>query len=1310
VKFSSRLFAICLASACVAACLLASVAQAAAPVPAWKSIAASAPTNLPPVQSEVQRVAVDAEGGTYTLTASTPKGKGTGVLPSNAKINFFKLISGSFSVGDRVVGDYIVPGTTVTAVQGSGDGSAGSQISLSQQPTGPVSASVTVYAANPSATTLPIAFDEKASEPGGPVDSVQEKLEALSTIGSGNVTVAGGPGNLGGANPYFISYTGTADLPPLEANSTGLSGGIAHTVNVSTALDGGPGTTTIMLYVQNVGGLPSSATEETTLKVTLPPGIKTAGSPDGGAGGAVVSKPFWGCTIKPGPEEEIECKTLDVFTPTFSLTKAVAGPGFTLPVVKVPVASSAGVEDGVVGVEVSGGGVTGTTKYEMPLIVSALPAPPGLQSYTAATYRDDGVVDDRAGAHPYSASTGILINTVRAPKTGKVIPAGEFRDIVVNTPPGFFGNPIATPQCPESTAQEDCPQQSIVATAQIPLQILQGNAESQELSSVNNIEAPYGYPAKFRFVTGFRTVTVNVAASLRSDEDYGLEIGSYNTPQIKPVYGAFFTIWGTPADDGHDGQRCTEFKQGEPLKCDPEGGEQIAFLTNPLDCSEEALRPPVATIKINTWQNPGLLFRTDVPIPPVSHCDQLEFKSSSPGHPGVDFTFEPADTKADSPTSFRTELKVPSEGLLDPDQLMTPTIRESVVELPKGVVLNASAADGLQACSKEQIGLLGTNFPRPNEIRFSKDPQTCPTASKIGTGELKSELIEDPLQGDLYLAAQGDGNPFGSLFAIYLVIEDPRHGIFVKLPGEVQVNEGDGQQRIVFRDLPPLPFNYLRLTLKGGSRSPLASPSICGNYVTTATNTPWSAPESGPAAVSANGFDVNQGPNGLPCANTLAERPFDIGWKAGAESVKAGASGPFQMQITRPDGSQELTGLSVKTPPGVSASLKGIPQCTEAQIEAVRNSTGKAELASSACPAASKVGTLTTGAGSGPSPFYVSGNLYLAGPYKGAPLSVVAITPAVAGPFDLGNVVVRSAVSINRTTAQVSANTDEIPQFLKGVALRIRDVRIKLDRDNWTINPTSCDESTVNLSARGASGAVAERSTRFQVGDCESLGFAPKLSAKVIGGTKRGKHPAFEASLTYPAGSYANLKNIQVALPHSEFLDQAHINTICTRPQAAANACPAGAIYGYAEATTPLLDGKLTGPVFLKSSVHKLPDLAIFLRGPDSQPIEVEFQGRIDSIKGQIRNTIEGLPDVPVSSFTLKMKGGKKGLLINSRDLCKGKPGRLTVKMVAQNNKSSETRPVLGNSCSKKSGKAKKHKRAAAGKSSRLLAALHSAW
>jgi hypothetical protein len=1203
MKSRSRALAACLAVSCLAAATLWAPAALAAPAPAWEPIAASGPTNLPPVQSEVQGVAVDATAGTYTLSF---KGQETG----------------------------------------------------------------------------PIAFNAEASE-------LEAQLNGLSTInGAGSVSVAGGPGDEGATSPYSVAFQGSGlegeDVPQMIAKSAGLEGGLTATAIVFTAVLGGPGTTSIVVYAQNVGGAPSSVAAPTELTVELPEGIVTTAAAPKGTN--------WACTAGAG-QQKVECATVEGDPKGAPGVFPVADPGFTLAPVSVPVRAEPGADSGIVGIEVTGGAAALPAGYEMPLMVSALPAPPGLQAVTAAPYKDDGAVDDRAGAHPYSASAGILVNTVRSLRTGLVNPAGEFRDIVVDTPPGFFGNPLATPQCPEALPAEECDQETIVATAQVAISSL---AARPELSTVNNIEAPFGYPGKFRFRTGQNEVTINVVAGLRSDEDYGLEAGSYDTPQIRPVYGSFFTFWGNPLDEAHDDQRCREWNLvGEPVDCPStkeinekrlkEGKEvlkETAFLTNPLDCAEEALRPPLVTARVNTWQNPGLLFTQAVQLDPVIGCDHEELRKFEAG-----FDFQPGGgAAADSPASFTTEITTPTGGLLDPDKRTNPTIRETVVELPEGVVLNASAADGLQVCSFEQVGYLGNEFPRPNEIRFSKVPDSCPDASKIGSGELKSELIEEPLQADLFLAEQGEGNPFGSLFAIYLVIEDPRHGIFIKLPGEVQVNESTGGQKVIFRDLPPLPFTYLKLNLKGGARSPLATPTVCGDYQSTATHTPWSSPESGPPLATPSTFAVDGGPSGIPCAASAAARPFNLGMSAGSESVQAGASTQLNFRVTRPDGSQELDTLRFDLPPGLAASLKGISYCSEAQIaSAAGRASGKAEQADPSCPLASRIGRTLAGAGSGPAPFYAPGTLYLAGPYKGHPLSVVAITPAIAGPFDLGNVVIRNAVRVDPVTGQVSAISDPLPLVFEGVPLRLRDVRVILDRPGFGLNPTSCAVKSIGARITGASGAVANLSNPFQVGNCDALGFKPKTRIQLFGGVTRGKYQGVRA-VVRPRPGDANISRAVVRFPTSAFVAQEHIRTVCTRVQFAADACPKGSIYGKAIARTPLLDYPLEGNVYLRSSDNELPDAVADLRGPAHQPVRIEVAIRNDSVKGALRNTVLAAPDAPVSYFRLQMFGGKKGLIVNSRNICEGR-NVARVGMKAHNGRESTQRVNIFNKRCKKAGK-----------------------
>ena len=1233
------------ATACLAAAALGTPAMAA--TTAWAPVAASGPTNLPPLQSEIQRLGVDADGGAFKLIFYATGGRGEVFAGSKTVFNV-TTTSGNFAVGQPIAGQGIAAGTTIAAV-GAGT------LTLSANATASSPGSVDLSAGPAEATpTIPY------NAPAATVEAVLDGLPLIAA-GGGSVSVLGGPGDENSTHPYFIDFDGgplaNANVAQLGADSSALEGS-NKSAFVATTVPGGAGTTDVYVYVQNVGSAESSGT--TTVAIALPVGIVATATPSG--------EGSWSCG--PSGPGQFSCASTGFPGP--------AGPG--LPI-KKPITVPVTAEPGASGtkeihVSVSGGGAAGTAGYNMPLTISPVPAPPGIQSFTAGAYNEDGVLDSRAGAHPFSANTAIFVNSKRT-LTGEVAPSGEPKDIFVDLPPGFLGNPIAVPACPEATAYSECPTDSIVGVVKPIIETLHGGLGS-EIEPVVNAEAPFGYPAKFRFQAGgfgAAVLPVNVLAELRSDEDYGITAGSPNTVQIEPVFGTFFSFWGAPAGSSHDNQRCFVIEAGCTASST---AADTAFATQATNCAEEALSPPVTTLRINTWQSPSEIFRRSVTTPPVAGCNQLHFESH--------FSFQPSEPAgADSPAAFTTNLTVPAEGLTNPGKLTTPEQKTTVVRFPRGVVLNPSAADGLAACSERQIGLKGTNFAMPNPVRFNKAPNACPDASKIGVVEVKTALLASTLHGALYLAAQGDGNPFGSLFAVYLVIEDPRTGIFIKLPGKADPDSQTGQMTATFDDLPQLPFTSLKLSFKGGSRAPFATPTTCGKYLTTTLNTPWSAPESGPPFETEDEFEVGSGPNGSVCANAPGGRPFGLGFTAESTSPIAGAHSPFALQITRPDGAQELDTLDISTPTGFSAVLKGVPYCSEAQIAVAQHSTGAAEQASSACPAASRIGVTNTGAGSGPNPFYAKGKLFLAGPYKGAPLSAVAITPAVAGPFDLGNVVVRSALFVDPATARVSAKTDPIPRFVRGVALRIRDVRIDLDRKDWALNPTSCDVKSVDVTAHGDSGAVSDLSNRFQVAGCENLAFKPKLRAKLNGGTHRNDHPSLRAELTYPPGSgYANTRYVQVALPHSEFLDQAHINTVCTRPQFAAHTCPAGSIYGHAKAITPLLDQPLSGPVYLRSSANKLPDLVIALKGPPSQPIEVDLDGRIDSVHGGIRTTFEATPDAPVSKFVLTMQGGHRGLLVNSRNLCSGRAARMTVRLVAHNNKRADQFPKLRDDCGKK--------------------------
>ncbi len=527
------------------------------------------------------------------------------------------------------------------------------------------------------------------------------------------------------------------------------------------------------------------------------------------------------------------------------------------------------------------------------------------------------------------------------------------------------------------------------------------------------------------------------------------------------------------------------------------------------------------------------------------------------------------------------------------------------------------------------------------------------------------------------------------MIALYMVIQDPELGILVKLPGKVEPDPKTGQLVTTFGEpgyeIPQFPFSHFRFHFREGARAPLITPSSCGEFTTQAVFTPWANPGA-PLTTTAS-FQITSGVGGGPCPSGGVP-PFKPGYQAGSVNNNAGSYSPFTMRLTRADGEQDMTRFDSVLPPGVTGRIAGVAKCPEEAIVAAKAKTGRQELAHPSCPASSQIGRTLAGAGVGSALTFVPGQVYLGGPFAGDPLSVVAITPAVAGPFDAGVVVVREALTLNPTTAEVEvdgAHSDPIPHILKGIPLKLRDLRVFVDRSNFTLNPTSCDPLSARATLFGsnldlfssADDLPAPLSVRYQAANCASLKFKPKLSLRLKGGTKRGDHPALRSVVTYPKGAgYANVGSAVVTLPHSAFLEQGHIRTVCTRVQFAAQNCPAGSIYGHVSATTPLLDEVVEGPVYLRSSSHPLPDLVFALRGI----VEVDVVARLDSTHARIRATLESVPDVPVSKFVLDMQGGKKGLIVNSRDLCVH-PARAVANLTAQNGEVYNQRPLVKATC-----------------------------
>jgi hypothetical protein len=615
-------------------------------------------------------------------------------------------------------------------------------------------------------------------------------------------------------------------------------------------------------------------------------------------------------------------------------------------------------------------------------------------------------------------------------------------------------------------------------------------------------------------------------------------------------------------------------------------------------------------------------------------CDKVPFD------PTVDVS---VDSQTDSPDPATVDIGIP----FDPTEpIANSYLKTATVTLPEGAGLNPSLANGLQTCSDAQFKY------------HTNDKIECPEASIIGTTEVDTpSLPPDSLHGTVYTAEPTSNDPAtGNQFRVFLTVESERFGVNVRLIGHVFPNLSTGQLKIVVDENPQATFRSFKVHINGGPRGALTTPDTCGPHSTTTALAPWSGTAD---ATPSSEFTLTEAAGGGPCPKTLADRPFSPTYKAGPSGTKAGAFSPFEFHLTRPDGAQEIRQVNVNLPPGMIAKLKGAEYCPQAKIDAAAAAAGTAEKATPSCPANSQVGTFSTDVGSGSAPFRTTGTAYLAGPYKGAPISMVFVTPAVAGPYDLGTVVVRVAINVDPETAEVHAVSDTIPYIFGGVKLDIRSIDVSINRKNFTLNPTTCREPfAVRSSIFGGGGDPAnpaswfesKQETPFRATECKKLEFKPKFQPKILGGknqTKRGKNPKFRATFEARKGD-ANTRRAAFILPRATILDQSHIKTICTRVQLAANECPKNSVYGHAETTSPLLSGKLKGPVYLTSSNHTLPDLLVNLQGQ----VPIRLRGVISSAHGRLKTVFNNIPDVAATKFVLTMKGGGKGLLINSRDLC----------------------------------------------------------
>jgi hypothetical protein len=852
----------------------------------------------------------------------------------------------------------------------------------------------------------------------------------------------------------------------------------------------------------------------------------------------------------------------------------------------------------------------GLSKPARAAIAISLAVVATMLAFSSAARAEFGVVPNsfeatvsslQAGAHP-DATTTFAFKTKSV--GGIETTDGSAKDIVVDLPPGLIGNPQAVAQCNISQLTFDgilfhggCPRDTMIGIAHLDL--LNGGEVSHSTVGVFNVEPIPGEPAAFAFNAG-AFVTVRLDASIATESDYHVRIHIGQISQILGLKLSSLTLWGVPAQHNGEGS--------QPLTTAPGsyggtgGGPPLPFLTNATECGN----PAGATLSVQSWENPGITQTVAAPLQTLSGCEKLRFTPS--------LSLIPGNRQAGQPAAYSVDLAIPQTD--DPEALGTPPLRNAEVVLPQGVTISPAAADGLEACSDAQA------------MVKSASPATCPEGSKLATVQIETPLLAEPLQGAVFLGTQQSGDPrSGQMYRLFLQAQGS--GVTVKLPGEIRADPATGQLTATFDNNPQLPFSDLALNFKGGDRAPLTNPTSCGTYTTRAFLTPYAAPGAAPVE-SDSSFTIDQDCDRMG--------RFEPSLNAGLVNAQAGGSSPFTLTLTRPDGQQDISGLTVALPPGVLGNVGSVPLCPDALA------------AAGTCGTASQIGQVTAFAGAGASPVSIPQvgkpptAVYLAGPYKGAPYSLSIVVPAQAGPFNLGTIVVRAALFVDRNDAHVTVKSDPLPTILDGVPLHLSTINVTIDRPGFMRNATNCSSFAINGTAQSAQGASAAVTSRFQAANCANLPFKPGFSVATQGATSKANGASLSVKVTSGAGQ-ANIGKVLVSLPKQLPSRLTTLQKACVAAvfEASPAQCPAAAVVGSATAVTPILAHPLTGPAYLVShGGEAFPDLVIVLQG---EGIRLDLDGKTNIKNGITSNTFNTVPDAPISSFALSLPEGPHSVL-----------------------------------------------------------------
>jgi hypothetical protein len=880
----------------------------------------------------------------------------------------------------------------------------------------------------------------------------------------------------------------------------------------------------------------------------------------------------------------------------------------------------------------------------------------GVSSFSAVAVNRDGTPDVQAGSHPFALTTSFTLNENPYPQLLENSP----KDIEVELPKGFFGNPQATARCSYAVfvSQDYCPPNTQVGLETVYL-VARGYIENPAVrgNDVYNIEPSAGLAAEFGYYITGHVAPILLDVSVRTGGDYGLTVKVPNIPTVQPLEGNTVTFWGVPADPIHDSERTScAIYQGE---CPIHTHEPpLPLLTNPTACGV----PRTATIRMDPWENPGQFVSMTTAMPEITGCEKLDFSPA--------ITVTPDGTAGSTPTGLGVDLHVPQDSIEQNSiGLAESTVKNTTVTLPAGVQVSPSAADGLMACTEEQIGLHSSQAP------------SCPDASKVGNVEINTPLLDEPLKGSVFLAAQ-NANPFGSLLALYVAAESPKYGVLIKVAGQVSLDPVTGQLVTTFKETPELPFSDFKLQFFGTDRAPLTTPAACGTYTTETSIEPWT--ETG-AVTPSSKFQITSGPGGLPCASPA---PFSPSFQAGSTNLQAGAFTPFTLTMSRPDGNQTLSRVDMQMPPGLLGTLASVKLCGEPQ--ASQGSCGEESL----------IGHTVVSAGLGNDPYTVTGGkVFITTAYGGGQYGLSIVNPAVAGPFNLGTVVVRASINVDPHTAALHIVSDPLPTILDGIPLQLQHVNVTIDRAQFTFNPTNCSPTAINGTLSSAGGVNAGVSTPFQVTNCARLGFAPKFVVSTSGKTSRANGASLSVRLTYPTGpNYANIARVKVDLPKQLPSRLTTLQKACTAAQFESNpaGCPAASLIGTAKAVTPVLPVALEGPAyFVSHGGEAFPSLIVVLQGYGTT---VDLVGTTFISKAGITSsTFKTVPDVPVGTFELTLPEGKYSALAANGNLCTSKLAMPTAFLAQNGAEIHESTKIAVTGCPK-AKKAKKHKKGHKGK------------